>query len=328
MTGPMFIEEDADRAPGGRGAAEAPDHRVAGEAATRARRTVLAIAHTGRPDVQHVVDLVRDRFAAAQIDLVGQDPEATELGLPAATPPGGPDHAEPELVLTLGGDGTLLRGAERAREAGIPVLGINLGRVGFLTEIDAGHVDAAIDAVIARDYHVSERMTVDAQVETDGIITHTGWALNEISVEKSTRERILDVVVEVDGRGMSAYGCDGVLCATPTGSTAYAFSAGGPILWPNVAALLVVPSNAHALFARPLVVGATSTVTVHIDPDGHEAVLACDGRRSVPIPPGSRVRFRAGSQPVRLARLGGEPFTDRIVRKFALPVHGWRDRRP
>jgi len=288
-------------------------------------RAVLVVAHTGRPDVAEIADHVCARLAAAGIELVASEPEAAELGLPPTTTVDG--RPEPELVLTLGGDGTLLRGAERAREAGIPVLGINLGRVGFLTGTDAEHLDVALDAVIAGNYDVSERMTVDVRVETDGIVTAAGWALNEVSVEKSTRERILDVVVEVDGRGISAYGCDGVLCATPTGSTAYAFSAGGPIVWPDVPALLVVPSNAHALFARPLVVSSASTVTVHIDPDGHQAILACDGRRIVPIPPGSRVHMRGGTQPVRLARLGGEPFTDRIVRKFSLPVHGWRDRR-
>ncbi len=237
------------------------------------------------------------------------------------------DDARAELVLTLGGDGTLLRGAEEARIAGVPVLGINLGRVGFLTELDADHVDTALDAVIRRNYRISERLTVDMQVESNGNIVASGWALNEVSIEKASRERILDVIVEVDGRGVSSFGCDGVLCATPTGSTAYAFSAGGPILWPTVAALLVVPSNAHALFARPLVVGAKSMVTVHVDPGGHEAVLACDGRRIAEIPPGSRVHMNAGAEPVRLVRLTDEPFTDRLVRKFSLPVHGWRDRR-
>jgi NAD+ kinase len=286
---------------------------------------VLVVAHTVRPDVVEIAEHVCTRLTAAGVELVAFEPEAAELGLPPSTTATG--GREPELVLTLGGDGTLLRGAERARAAGIPVLGVNLGRVGFLTGTDAEHLDAALDAVISGNYDVSERMTVDVAVETDGAVTDTGWALNEVSVEKSTRERILDVVVEVDGRGISAYGCDGVLCATPTGSTAYAFSAGGPIIWPDVPALMVVPSNAHALFARPLVVSAASTVTVHIDPDGHEAILVCDGRRSVPIPPGSRVHMRGGTQPVRLARLGGEPFTDRIVRKFSLPVHGWRDRR-
>jgi len=283
---------------------------------------VLVVAHTGRADIGPVTEHVRDRLAAAGIELRAIDPEAAELGMAVA------DAQTPvELVLTLGGDGTLLRGAEEARVGNVPVLGINLGRVGFLTETDAEHLDAALDAVIAGDYQISERMTVDVTVEHEGRTIADGWALNEVSVEKATRERILDVVVSVDGRGVSAFGCDGVLCATPTGSTAYAFSAGGPIVWPGVDALLVVPSNAHALFARPLVVGADSTVSVHLDPDGHEAVLACDGRRSVEIPPGSAVSMRAGHQPVRLARLSEASFSDRLVRKFSLPAHGWREAR-
>jgi NAD+ kinase len=311
-------------------------------------RTVLLVAHTGRPDIVSVAAHIRGRLETAGIRLVALDPEAAELGMPemgvpdsvpgdpatgpgtAANRPDTPADRRPEvveLVLTLGGDGTLLRGAEEARAQQAPVLGINLGRVGFLTETDADHLDAALDAVVSRNYRISERMTVDVSVVHDGREIATGWALNEVSVEKATRERILDVVVEVDGRGVSAFGCDGVLCATPTGSTAYAFSAGGPIIWPGVAALLVMPSNAHALFARPLVVGADSIVSLHLDPQGHEAVLACDGRRSVEIPPGARVHMRAGAIPVRLVRLTDEPFTDRLVRKFSLPVHGWRDRR-
>jgi NAD+ kinase len=287
-----------------------------------ATRAVLVVAHTGRADIGPVTEHVRSRLADAGVELRAIDPEAAELGMAVA------DAQTPvELVLTLGGDGTLLRGAEEARASNVPVLGINLGRVGFLTETDAEHLDAAIDAVIAGTYQVSERMTVDVTVDHDGRRVAEGWALNEVSVEKATRERILDVVVKVDGRGVSAFGCDGVLCATPTGSTAYAFSAGGPIVWPGVDALLVVPSNAHALFARPLVVGADSTVSVHLDPDGHEAVLACDGRRSVEIPPGSAVSMRAGRQPVRLARLSEAPFSDRLVRKFSLPAHGWREAR-
>ena len=161
-------------------------------------------------------------------------------------------------MLALGGDGTLLRAAEHARPLRAPVLGINLGRVGFLTEVDVDQLDEALDAVIDRRYRVSSRMTVEVTVEHDGELIAVGWALNEISVEKGTRERILDVVVEVDGHGVSAYGCDGVLIATPTGSTAYTFSAGGPVLWPGVDALLVMPSNAHALFARALVVSPES----------------------------------------------------------------------
>jgi len=148
--------------------------------------------------------------------------------------------------------------------------------------------------------------------------------LNEISVEKLIRERILEVVVEVDGRPVSAFGCDGVLCATPTGSTAYAFSAGGPVVWPDVQAILVVPSNAHALFARPLVVSPKSHVAFEIDPSGHPAALSADGRRTFELPAAARIEIVEGEMPLKVVRLRQAPFTDRLVEKFALPVKGWR----
>lgn len=289
---------------------------------TAADRQVLLVAHLGRHDIAATAQHAAQRLAAGGVGLFALPDEATVLRLSGDT-----DHADAELVLALGGDGTLLRAAEWARSLDVPVLGVNLGRVGFLAEADADHLDGVLDRIVRADYLIDTRVTVDVTVEHGDAVVHTDWALNEISVEKSTRERILDVVVEVDGRGVSAYGCDGMLCATPTGSTAYAFSAGGPVLWPDVDALLVVPSNAHALFARPLVVGPDSTVTVHIDPAGHEAVLTCDGRRTVAVPPGARMHMRRGRTPIRLVRLGDLPFTDRLVRKFSLPVHGWRDQR-
>src|SRR5206468_2658434 len=161
-----------------------------------------------------------------------------------------------------------------------------------LAEAEADHLDEVLAAIISGSYTRSERMTIDVTIEKDGVVIDHCWALNEASVEKATRERILDVVVEVDGRGVSAFGCDGVLCATPTGSTAYAFSAGGPIVWPDVEALLVVPSNAHALFSRPLVLSPESVVEMELLRTDFPGVLSCDGRRSVPLPPGSRVRVR------------------------------------
>ena len=287
-------------------------------------RSVLLVAHTGRDDINIVVEKVLDRLAEGGVHLLALSGEDVALGMSCFDPVADPC---PEMVLAMGGDGTLLRGAEEARAQGIPVLGVNLGRVGFLSEVDADRMDQALTAIIDRNYSLSPRMTVDVSVEHEGAVIAQGWALNEVSVEKGTRERILDVVVEVDGRGVSAFGCDGVLCATPTGSTAYAFSAGGPIVWPEVEAMLVVPSNAHALFARPLVISPDSEVTVQIDPAGHEAVMACDGRRIVRVPAGARVHITRGHQPVQLVRLADKPFADRLVRKFSLPVHGWRDKR-
>ncbi|AZI57585.1 NAD kinase [Nakamurella antarctica] len=286
-------------------------------------RRVLLVAHTGRRDIEELATHAKDRLAAAGVDLVALPGEDEALGLAAIGVPA----QSVELVLAMGGDGTLLRAAEVARAIGSPILGINLGRVGFLAEADADEVDAVVDAICSHDYSVSSRMTVEAVVEHHGEVIGTGWALNEVSLEKATRERILDVVVEVDGHGVSAYGCDGVLIATPTGSTAYAFSAGGPILWPSVEALLLVPSNAHALFARPLVVAPDVEIGLHIDPLGHAAVLACDGRRILQVPAGARVLVRRGEQAVKMVRLGEQRFSTRLARKFSLPVQGWRDKR-
>ena len=289
-------------------------------------RRMLLVAHTGRGDIAVTAGAVIHRLADGGVELVALPGESSEFEL-AVFDPRDTSSQPIEMVIAVGGDGTLLRAAEHARPLQAPVLGVNLGKVGFLTEVDLEHLDDALDAIIERRYRVTSRMTVEVSIELGGQLLETCWALNEVSVEKSIRERILDVVVEVDGHGVSAYGCDGVLCATPTGSTAYTFSAGGPILWPGVDALLVVPSNAHALFARSLVVSPQSTVTVHIDPGGPTAVLACDGRRIHEVPPGARVLARKGRQPVAMVRLNDQPFTDRLVRKFKLPVHGWRDQR-
>jgi NAD+ kinase len=292
-------------------------------------REVLLVVHTGRVDTRRTAEKVAGWFAAADVTLRVLTDEAPQLDSACYqnVVHSGPEAAAgTELVFVLGGDGTLLRAAELARPAGVPVLAVNMGRVGFLAEADTNILEQAVQQVIAQKYQVDDRMTVDITASLGGRrLAHT-WALNEASVEKSSRERILDVRIEVDGRPVSSFGCDGVLCATPTGSTAYAFSAGGPIVWPDVQALLVVPSNAHAMFSRPLVVSPDSVVAVEVDPDGHPAVLCCDGRRTFVLPPGARVEVVGGTKPVRLVRLREGPFTDRLVHKFELPVQSWRNR--
>jgi len=289
-------------------------------------REILLVVKTGRQTNLRLAEKVAGRFAEAGIRLRVVEDEAADLDRScyAEVAPASTAAVGTELVFALGGDGTLLRAAELARPFGTPVLGVNLGRVGFLVEADMDDLDEAVQRVIDRDYHVEERMTLDVAAQVQGeVIAHT-WALNEASVEKSSRERVLDVVVEVDARPVSAFGCDGVLCATPTGSTAYAFSAGGPVVWPDLDALLVVPSNAHALFARPFVVSPSSVVAFEIDPHGHPAVLCCDGRRLVELPAGTRVEVAHSTTPVKLVRLKQDRFADRLVNKFALPVQGWR----
>src|SRR5437667_1161962 len=170
-------------------------------------------------------------------------------------------------------------------------------------------------------------MTIDVTVRRNGTGLASTWALNEATVEKAARERVIEVIIEIDGRPLSRWGGDGVVCSTPTGSTAYAFSAGGPVVWPEVEALLVVPNSAHALFAKPLVTAPTSVIAVHVAPGGHDAVLFCDGRRTIPVPAGARVDVRRGAQDVHIARIHPRPFSDRLVAKFKLPVKGFRDKR-
>jgi len=290
-------------------------------------RTVLLVVHTGRAENLRTAERVADVLLDAGLQPRVLADEAPDLHLDSAVQVVDGDDAamgDVEVVFVLGGDGTLLRAAELAHRAAVPVLGVNLGRVGFLAEVDQDELDAAVKAVAGQTYQVDERMTIDVRATYNGTELVRTWALNEASVEKTTREKILEVVLEVDGRPVSEFGCDGVLCATPTGSTAYAFSAGGPVVWPAVQALLLVPSNAHALFARPLVVSPDSVVALEVVADGYPAVLCCDGRRTFELPSGSRVEVRRGDQPVRLVRLSDEPFTDRLVRKFSLPVQGWR----
>jgi NAD+ kinase len=297
-------------------------------------REVLVVLHTGRPTNRYTAAAVARRLAADGVRLRMIDDEWTQVAgligdLPSELAPRVVDRSPgcakgAEVALVLGGDGTLLRAAETARPVGVPLLGVNLGHVGFLAEAEQESLNEALRAVIDGNYEIEERMTLDTVALVAGEEIARSWALNEVSVEKSRRERMLEVVLEVDRRPVSAFGCDGVLCATPTGSTAYAFSAGGPIVWPQVEALLVVPSNAHALFARPMVVSPDSHVAIEVTPTGTPAVLDCDGRRTAALPPGARVEVARGNTPVRLVRLDGRPFADRLVRKFDLPIRGWR----
>jgi NAD+ kinase len=307
---------------------------VAAPGGPPAPRRVLMLTHTGREDARHVGRGFAKALSGHGIVVRLLRTEATDLGLC-------PDEFDPpleladaeagasqdcELALVIGGDGTILRAAEITHDSGgTPVLGVNLGHVGFLAEAEYDDVDSTIDAIVHRRYTAEDRMTLDVSVHRDGEVVFRTFALNEASVEKAARQRMLEVVVEIDGRPLSRWGCDGVVCATPTGSTAYNFSAGGPIVWPEVEALLMVPISAHALFARPMVVAPSSVLAVEVLARTEGAgVLWCDGRRAVDLPPGARIEVRRGVRPIRLVRLHTAPFTDRLVAKFGLPVEGWR----
>ncbi|MGA4668187.1 NAD kinase [Propionibacteriaceae bacterium Y1923] len=231
-----------------------------------------------------------------------------------------------ELVVVFGGDGTILRAAEWAYEPEVPLLGVNLGHVGFLAELDSSEVGHLVTHVTERSYDVEERLTLSVSVHDEhGRLAWESFAINEVSLEKGSRERMLEVLAHIDERPISRWAGDGVLVSTPTGSTAYAFSAGGPVMWPDVEAIELVPLSAHALFARPMVLSPRSRVDLDILPhNAGPAVLWCDGRRTFDLQPGSRVTVSRGPHDLLLARLTEQPFTTRLVKKFNLTIDGWR----
>ncbi|MBG6240224.1 NAD+ kinase [Mycetocola sp. CAN_C7] len=294
-------------------------------------RNILVVSHTGRADsVDAAAEVISQLLDAGAVPVLQRNErdEISAAGVEldnVAILHETVDPADLELVIVLGGDGTILRAAEFVRGFSAPLLGVNLGHVGFLAESERDDLADAVRRVIARDYFVEERMTLSVRVKRGTDVVYETWALNEAAVEKASRERLLEVVIEVDGRPLSSFGCDGVVVSTPTGSTAYAFSGGGPVVWPTVEAITLVPLSAHALFARPLVVGPDSSLAIEIlKRTNATGVLWCDGRRTHELEPGARVVVRRSSVPVRLARLHESPFTDRLVKKFHLPVSGWR----
>ncbi|MDO5677898.1 MAG: NAD kinase [Propionibacteriaceae bacterium] len=236
------------------------------------------------------------------------------------------DHREAELAVVFGGDGTILRAAEWALPLGVPLLGVNLGHVGFLAELEQSDLHELAVVVDEKRYLVEERLVLEVEVRNAaGELTWTSPAINEVSLEKVARERMLDVMVTIDDRPLSRWGCDGVLVSTPSGSTAYGFSAGGPVIWPDVQAMLVVPLAAHALFNRPMVLSPSSKVTLDVTPElPARGIIWCDGRRSHEVADDEIIEVTQFESKLRLARLGVQPFTTRLVKKFRLPINGWR----
>jgi len=228
---------------------------------------------------------------------------------------------EIEVGVVLGGDGTMLRAAEVAQERGIALLGVNLGHVGFLSEVENSKISEVIDALLEKSYVIDPRITLGYSVYRNGNLVDTGWALNEVTVERE-KATMVELFLEIDNRPISRWGCDGLICSTPTGSTAYAFSAGGPIVWPEVDALVVLPISAHALFSRPLVIAPTSQIAVVIE--SNDAFLSADALRKFHLLQGDRVVVAKNPRIIKLAHLKNTVFSDRLVAKFKLPVEGWR----
>lgn len=281
----------------------------------------MLVVHPHRDVALEMAQSCAKGLQARGISVYAFEESHPDLDVPRA------DESVPvDLVVVFGGDGSILRGSDIARGHDVPLIGVNLGHVGFLAELDQEDAGDIAEQIAEGRFTIQERLTLDVSVVRAGEVVASSWALNEASVEKAARERMIQVVAEVDRRPLSTWGCDGVLFATPTGSTGYAWSAGGPVVWPTVDAMLLVPVSAHALFARPMVVSAATELAVEILPSSPPAVLWCDGQRLIPLESGDRVEVVRGQRPVRLARLNDTLFVDRLVAKFQLPVQGWSGR--
>jgi len=280
-------------------------------------RSILFVVNPNRSDARAAADELADFFRGAGFDLYA-NPEAELSGIADFDA----QHlTSVEIAIVLGGDGTMLRAAEAVRGTTIPILGVNLGRVGFLAEVERPTISEICTAVLEKNYIVDERLVLGYLVMRDEQEVSHGWALNEVTVERN-ETTMVELFVQIDHRPLSRWGCDGLICSTPTGSTAYAFSAGGPVVWPQVEAFVVLPISAHALFSKPLVVSAQSTVVIHVE--SSDALLSADSRRKFQLLQGDRVVMTRDSETVRLAHLKEILFTDRLVAKFKLPIEGWR----
>jgi len=280
------------------------------------RRAILVIK-ADRPEALVASEKIAAQLAAADFELF----TISKVSLKQVTTCESAELPDCEVVIVLGGDGTILRGAEIAREQDIPLLGINLGHVGFLAEVEKIDLTEVAQSIISRNYVIDPRMVLSYSVTRNGSVVNSGWALNEVTVERNSTTMV-DLLVEIDSRPLSRWGCDGLICSTPTGSTAYAFSAGGPVLWPEVEALVLLPISAHALFSRPMVVSPQSEIVVLVE--SSDALLSADAIRKSPLQLGDRVHITKDSSIVKLAHTKGTIFTDRLVAKFKLPVEGWR----
>ena len=224
-------------------------------------------------------------------------------------------------MVVFGGDGTILRAAEIARNTEAPIIGINLGKVGFLAEISKPSLKEILESIKLNKLIVEPRLTIAYKIIRDDKEVESGWALNEVVVERSNTS-LLELFVQIDNRPLSRWACDAVICSTPTGSTAYAFSAGGPVVWPEVDAMILLPLAAHALFSDPMVVSPSSVVVVDIESE--KAEISADGIRKFKLAEGDRVIVTKDPWKVKLAHIDDSVFTDRLVAKFKLPIEGWR----
>jgi NAD+ kinase len=279
------------------------------------QRVVGIVYHSDRSAIEHITQGLLEALATRDIRAIEVD----------AAIVAGSELSQAELIVVLGGDGTMLKAVEYSFEIDIPILGVNLGRVGFLAEAEPSDVDTVVDFIDRKSWSTEERICVQADVIRNNQSVFKSFALNEVSIEKTQRDLMTELRISVDSSPLMTWAGDGIVISTPTGSTAYAFSAGGPVIWPTANVLLAVPISAHALFARPIVVSPDSSISAEVI--SASATATFDGRRYFDLIEGDCVVVTKAAHAVRFARVHDTSFTQRLVAKFRLPTVGWREQR-
>ena len=281
-------------------------------------QTVGLVPHRERGEAaelaKHAAEWLGERGVAVR--MPADDAEASGLGHLAVPRDAFADGLD--VVISLGGDGTMLRTVDLVYEAGVPVLGVNVGQLGYLAEVEPPDLDAALAGLVEGTYRVDERMVLEVDVASDGPAGGRWFALNETVLEKLHTGRLARLAVEINGTFFTTYAADGVIVATPTGSTAYSFSARGPIVSPRIRCLLLTPVSPHMLFDRSLVLDATESVRFVVS-DHRSVTVTADGLELGELAAGDTVVCTAGPHPAHIVTFGPRDFHQILTAKFGLP---------
>jgi NAD+ kinase len=275
--------------------------------------------HGERDEATTLGRWLAEALAKRGIEVCAPTADAARLGEPVRAEDEAAFGEGLDLVFALGGDGTLLRAAALTVASGTPLLGVNLGRLGFLAELERGELEAALDKISQDGFEIESRMTLEGEVVVGEQTLERFIAVNDVIVSKVTPGRLIKLDVAIDGVPFTTFAADGLIVATPTGSTAYSFSAHGPVVSPSLECLLLTAVSPHMLFDRALVVDKREEIEITVMPDPDAVSLSTDGRDASDLPVGARVRVRAGSRPLKLAKVGAAPFWRLVREKFRLP---------
>lgn len=282
------------------------------------------IGHRGYPALETIMAELESEASTLGATLFFEPGLLDDTDKPLLTSP-----SQIHVALSLGGDGTLLRTARFLDGAAVPILGVNLGRLGFLTSCSAAEMKTALEAVAAGDYEVDERMALRAEaIRVDGTPNEEWQALNDIVMHKGGFARMLTVRASVNDEVLGAYNCDGIVIASPTGSTAYSLSAGGPLVTPSLDSIILTPISAHALAIRPIVLPPNVTVTLESVDGPEEVLITVDGQAGTQLASGDRLTVRRAPRPVRIVRFPGNSFFDRLRVKLGWGGLPTRDQHP